>query len=287
MSWIGDALKEWVQDMMIPGIKSNITGIFDATNDQVSNISVQIGQTPQGWNRDIYNMIKTLSDSVILPIAGSILAFVMTLELIQMITEKNNMQEIETWSFFKWAFRAAAAILIVTNTWTIVMGVFEAAQSVVRTASGLIGASGSLGPDTSELETILRSMDVGELLGIWIESVLLNLAGKVISIIILVVIYGRMIEIYLVTSVAPIPMATMLNRSWGSMGQNYLRSLLALAFQAVMIIVCVGIYYTLIRGISFTDDLMAGLLSCLGYSVLLCFVLFKTSSLSKSVFNAH
>ena len=287
MSWIGDALTEWVQDMMIPGIKSNITGIFDATNDQVSNISVQIGQTPQGWNRDIYNMIKTLSDTVILPIAGSILAFVMTLELIQMITEKNNMQDIETWSFFKWAFRAAAAILIVTNTWTIVMGIFEAAQSVVRTASCLIGASGSLGPDTSELETILRSMGVGELLGIWIESVLLNFAGKVISIIILVVIYGRMIEIYLVTSVAPIPMATMLNRSWGSMGQNYLRSLLALAFQAVMIIVCVGIYYTLIRGISFTDDLMAGLLSCLGYSVLLCFVLFKTSSLSKSVFNAH
>lgn len=287
MSWIGDALTEWVQDLLIPGITSNITGIFDTTNAQVTDISVQIGQTPQGWNSSIYNMIRTLSDTVILPIAGSILAFVMTLELIQMITEKNNLQDIETWSFFKWAFRAAAAIVIVSKTWNIVMGIFEAAQSVVRTASGLIGASGSLGPDTTELEAALRAMGVGELLGVWIEAFMLKLAGKAVSIVIMVVIYGRMIEIYLVTSIAPIPMATMMNKSWGSMGQNYLRSLLALAFQAVMIIVCVGIYYTLIRGISFTGDLMAGLLSALGYSVLLCFVLFKTSALAKSVFNAH
>lgn len=287
MSWLTDALTEWAQDTIIPGITSNINGLFDATNEQVADIAFQVGQTPQGWNSGVYSMIRTLSDTVILPIAGVILAFVMTLELIQMVTERNNLQEIETWAFFKWAFRAAAAILIVSNTWNIVMGIFEAAQIVVRSAAGIIGGNAELAPSTAELETSLRALGVGELLGAYLESFLLAFAAKVVSIVVMIIIYGRMIEIYLVTSIAPIPMATMMNKSWGSIGQNYLRSLLALAFQAVMIIVCVGVYYTLIRTTPFTGNLFSGLFTALGYSVLLCFILFKTSSLAKSVFNAH
>lgn len=287
MSWLSDTLTEWMQDLMIPGITSNINGIFDATNEQVADISFHVGQTPQAWNSSVYSMIRTLSDTVILPIAGVILAFVMTLELIQVVTERNNLQEIETWAFFKWAFRAAAAILIVSNTWNIVMGIFEAAQSIVRSAAGIIGGNAELAPSTAELETTLRALGVGELFGVYLESLLLSFAAKAVSIIVMIIIYGRMIEIYLVTSIAPVPMATMMNKSWGSIGQNYLRSLLALAFQAVMIIVCVGVYYTLIRTTPFTGNLLSGLFTALGYSVLLCFILFKTSSLSKSVFNAH
>lgn len=287
MSWIGDALTEWIQDLMIPGIQSNIMGIFDSTNQQVADISVQVGKTPQAWNGSIYSMIRNLSDTVILPIAGAVLAFVMTLELIQMITEKNNMQDIEPWMFVKWVFRAAAAIMIVSHTWEIVMGIFDAAQSVVNRASAVITGSGSIGPTMDELETTLRAMGVGELIGVWIETLILKLAGSAVSLVIMIVIYGRMIEIYLVTSIAPIPMATMLNKSWGSTGQNYLRSLLALAFQGFMIIVCVGIYYTLIQTLSFGDDMMKSLFTALCYSVLLCYILFKTGALAKSVFNAH
>lgn len=290
MSWIGDALTEWIQDLMIPGILSNIKEIYGAADQQVADISIQVGKTPQAWNSGVYNMIRNLSDTVILPIAGAVLAFVMTLELIQMVTEKNNMQDIEPWMFVKWVLRAAAAILIVSNTWTIVMGIFDAAQSVVNRASGVITGGGSSElslTDIAQIYASLKEKGVGDLIGIWIETMLLKLAGSAVSVVILIVIYGRMIEIYLVTSIAPIPMATMLNKSWGSVGQNYLRSLLALAFQGFMIIVCVGIYYTLIKTLSFDEDIMKTLFTTLCYSVLLCYILFKTGALAKSVFNAH
>lgn len=287
MGWLEEALTDWAKSLIIPGIENSITGIFEAANEQVSDISIQVGKTPQAWNGSVFNMIKSLSETVVLPIAGAILALVMTLELIQMITEKNNMADFDTWMIFKWIFRATAAILIVSNTWNIVMGIFEAAQTVVSRASGLIGASAGLNTGISNLHDTLQAMDLGPLLLLWIESLLVLLATKAVSILIFVVIYGRMIRIYLVTSVAPIPMATMLNKQWGQMGQNYLRSLLALAFQGVLIIVCVAIYTVLVAGILSSADLSAALLTCLGYSVLLCVALFETGALAKSIFNAH
>ena len=272
------------------GIISNLTGMFDATNQKVAEISGQVGMTPQTWNGSIFNMVKNLSDTVILPIAGAILAFVMTLELIQMITEKNNMQDFDTWMVFKWVFKSACAVLIVSNTWNIVMGIFEAAQSVVSRAAGIIGADTSIDISTimSGLRSNLNSMDVGPLFGLWFQSLFVGICTWAMTICIFIVIYGRMIEIYLVTSVAPIPMATMLGKEvGGGMGQNYLRSLLALAFQAFLIIICVAIYAVLVRNIATTSDISGAIWTCMGYTVLLCFSLFKTGSLAKSVFNAH
>ena len=289
MELLWQKITEWLKQVLISGITDNLTGMFDATNQKVAEISAQVGTTPQAWNGSIYNMIHTLSESVIVPIAGAILAFVMTLELMQMITEKNNLGDVDTWMFFKWAFKSAAAILIVTNTWNIVMGVFDMAQSVVSRASGVIVSDASIDISTvmTDLASRLGAMEVGPLFGLWFQSLFAGICTWALAICIFIVIYGRMIEIYLVTSLAPIPMATMLNREWGSMGQNYLRSLLALGFQAFLIIVCVAIYAVLVRNISATTDISAAIWTCLGYTVLLCFCLFKTSSLAKGVFNAH
>ena len=289
MELLWQKITEWLKQVLISGITDNLTGMFDATNQKVAEISAQVGTTPQAWNGSIYNMIHTLSESVIVPIAGAILAFVMTLELMQMITEKNNLGDVDTWMFFKWAFKSAAAILIVTNTWNIVMGVFDMAQSVVFRASGVIVSDASIDISTvmTDLASRLGAMEVGPLFGLWFQSLFAGICTWALTICIFIVIYGRMIEIYLVTSLAPIPMATMLNREWGSMGQNYLRSLLALGFQAFLIVICVAIYAVLVRNISATTDISAAIWTCLGYTVLLCFCLFKTSSLAKGVFNAH
>ena len=284
-----DAITEWLKDLLIGGITSNLSGMFDSVNGQVAGISVQIGQTPQGWNATIFSMIQILSESVIVPIAGLILAFVMTLELIQLLVEKNNLHDVDTWMFFKWIFKTAAAILIVTNTWNIVMGVFDAAQSVVARASGVITADTSIDISSviPDMETRLAEMELGPLLGLWMQSAFVGITMWALTICIFIVIYGRMIEIYLVTSVAPIPMATMMGREWGGMGQNYLRSLFALGFQAFLIIVCVAIYAVLVQNIALDGDVSYAIWTCMGYTVLLCFMLFKTSSMAKSVFNAH
>ena len=290
MDFLLDALTDWLKEMLVGGIMSNLSGMFDSVNQQVADIATQVGQTPQGWNGSIFSMIQNLSNSIMVPIAGVILAIVMTLELIQMITDRNNLHDVDTWMIFKWVFKSAAAILLVTNTWNLVMAVFDMAQSVVAQASGIIGSDASIDISAvmTDMESRLMDMDLGPLFGLWFQSLFIGITMWALYICIFIVIYGRMIEIYLVTSVAPIPMATMMSREvGGGMGQNYLRSLIALGFQAFLIIVCVAIYAVLVQNIATESDVIMAIWSCVGYTVLLCFTLFKTGSLSKSVFNAH
>lgn len=289
MDFIWDSITDWLKEVLVSGIVSNLSGMFDSTNEQIGEIAGQVGLTPQAWNSGIFNMIQNLSNNVILPLAGAILAIVMTLELIQLITDRNNLNDVDTWMFFKWVFKSAAAVLIVSNTWTIVMGIFDAAQSVVNGAAGVMIGNTSIDISSvvTDLEGRLMEMDVGPLLGLWFQSLFVGICTWAITICIFIVIYGRMIEVYLVTSVAPIPMATMANREWGQMGQNYLRTLLALGFQAFLIMVCVAIYSVLVQNISVSGDISNAIWTCMGYTVLLCFCLFKTSSLARSVFNAH
>ena len=289
MDLIWEKFTTWLKELLVGGIMDNLTGMFDNVNAKVTEIAGQVGATPQGWNSGIFNMIRTLSDNVILPIAGVILAFVMTLELIQLITDRNNLHDVDTWMFFKWVFKTACAVLIVTNTWTIVMGVFDVAQSVVNSASGIIVSDTSLAlvDNVADLEARLMDMEVWSLLGLWLQSFIVGITMWVLGICIFLISYGRMIEIYLVTSIAPIPMATAVNREWGQMGQNYLRSLLALGFQGFLIIVCVAIYAVLVQNMVIETDIATAIWTCMGYTVLLCFTLFKTGSLSKSIFNTH
>lgn len=289
MDLIWQKFTDWLKELLVGGIMDNLTGLFDGVNTKVGEIAGQVGATPQGWNSGIFNMIRSLSDNVILPIAGVILAFVMTLELIQLITDKNNLNDVDTWMFFKWVFKTACVVLIVTNTWNIVMGVFDVAQSVVTNASGVIvgNVNIDLASHITDLEARLMEMEVWSLLGLWLQSFIVGITMWVLTICIFIISYGRMIEIYLVTSVAPIPMATAVNREWGQMGQNYLRSLFALGFQGFLIIVCVAIYAVLVQNMIVDTNISAAIWSCMGYTVLLCFTLFKTGSLARSIFNAH
>lgn len=289
MNFLWDKITEWLKELLIGSIMSNLTGLFDNVNRQVAGIADNVGATPQAWNGGVFGMIRNLSDNVILPIAGVILALVATLELIQMIVDRNNMHDMDTFMLAKWVFKTACAVVIVTNTWNIVMAVFDVAQSVVSRASGLVIADTDIRIDSVivGLEAKLAEMELGALFGLWVQSMFVGFTMWALAICIFIITYGRMIEIYLVTSVAPIPMATMANREWGQMGQNYLRSLFALGFQAFLIIICVAIYAILVRGIAVESDVSTAIWTCMGYTVLLCFTLFKTSSLARSIFHAH
>ena len=289
MDFLVQALTDWLKEILVGGIVGNLSGMFNTVNQKVGEISTQVGLTHQAWNGDVFNMVQSLSETVMVPIAGVILAFVMTLELIQLIVDKNNFHDIESAVFFKWIFKSACAILIVTNTWDIVMGIFDLAQGMVQNASGVIVGNTAIDISsvTADLEARLMEMDLGPLFGLWFQSLFVGITIWVLVICIFLVTFGRMIEIYLVTSVAPIPMATMMNHEWGQIGQNYLRSLFALGFQAFLIIVCVGIYAALVQNIALDGDITYAIWTCMGYTVLLCFTLFKTSSMARSIFNAH
>ena len=289
MGILTEWITEWLKGLLIEGIMGNLEGLFDTVNTRVGEISVQVGTTPAAWNAGVFSLIRQLSETVILPIAGLILTFVATYELIQMILEKNNMHEFDVANIYKWVFKTACAILILSNTFNIVMAVFDVAQNVVSQSAGVIitDAGIDISSVTADLETQLADWSIGALLGLWFQSIFVGLCTQILSICIFLVIYGRMIEVYLVTSIGPIPFATMVNREWGSTGQNYLRSLLALGFQAFLIMVCVGIYAVLVQNIAVGDDITVAIWECMGYTVLLCYTLFKTGSLAKSLFGAH
>ena len=287
MDLLLNTLTEWLKELLAGAIASNLTGMVDSVNTKVGDIAAQVGQTPQGWNSGIFSMIQNLSNNVILPIAGIILALVMTMEFIRIIMDKNNMHDFDTWSILMWVFKTACAILIVSNTWNIVMAVFDVSQTVVNNAAGMSVGNTDIELVTEGLEETLMAMELSSLIGLWFQSMIVGVTMHILSIIIMLICFGRMIEIYLVTSVAPIPMATMMNHEWSQMGQNYLRSLFALAFQGFLIIVCVAIYAVLVQNMVVESDISMAIWTVMGYTVLLCFTLFKTSSLAKSVFNAH
>ena len=289
MDFLWDAITQWLKEILVSGIMSNLSGMFDGVNEKIGGIAAQVGTTPQAWNASIFHMVQSLSENVVLPVAGVILTFVMTLELVQILVDKNNFHDIETVVFFKWIFKTACAILIVSNTWTIVMGIFDVAQGVVNQASGIIVGDTSIDISSimPDMEARLQAMEQGPLFGLWFQSLFVGITMWALTICIFIITYGRMLEIYLVTSMAPIPMAAMLGREWGGIGQNYLKSLFALGFQAFLIMVCVAIYAVLVQNISVSNDISAAIWTCMGYTVLLCFTLFKTGSLSKSLFAAH
>ena len=289
MQSIIDSITEWLKELLISGITSNLSGMFDTVNSKVGEIAGEVGKTPSAWNGGVFSMIQSLSDNVIIPIAGIILTFVMCYELIHMVIEKNNLHDIDTFMFFKWIFKTFVAVLIITNTFNIIMGIFDMSQHVVSNAAGVIISDTNIDITTviASMAERLKEMDLGPLLGLWLQSTLIGITMHALSICIFVIIYGRMIEIYLMTSMGAIPFATMVNREWGGMGQNYLRAMFALGFQAFLIMVCVGIYAVLVQSIAIEEDIIKAVWTCVGYTVLLCFSLFKTSSMAKSLFNAH
>ena len=288
MGILTDWLTEWLKEILIEGIMGNLTGLFDTVNTRVGEIAVQVGTIPAAWNAGVFSLIRQLSETVILPIAGLVLTFVATYELIQLLIEKNNLHDLDYWIFFKWIFKTACAILVLSNTFNIVNAVFDVSQSVIARAGGVIQGSTDITPTMLDnLEATLETMGIGALLGLFMQSLLIHVTMWALNIIIFVIVYGRILEIYMMTSLAPIPVATLANREVGNMGQNYLKSLFAVGFQGLLILLCVGIYAVLVQSIATTGDPIGAIWSCVGYTVLLAFMLFKTGSIAKSIFSAH
>jgi hypothetical protein len=288
MGFLTDWIANFIRELLVGGILSNLGGLFDNVNAQVGEIAVTVGTPPAQWHPGVFSMIQQLSETVILPIAGIVLTFVATYELIQLIIDRNNLHEVDTWIFFKWVFKTAIAVVILSNTFTAVMAVFDVAQSVVNSAGGLIGDSAAVTPDM--LDTFrdeLMEMELGPLFGLWLQSFIVQIVVAALNIVVFVIVYGRMIEIFLLTSLAPIPFATLSNSTFGSMGQNYFKSLLAIGLQGFLILVCVAIYAVLVQSIATGGDPIRAIWLTLGYTILLCFTLFKSSSVAKSILGVH
>ncbi|WP_303860711.1 VirB6/TrbL-like conjugal transfer protein, CD1112 family [Alkalibaculum bacchi] len=289
MDWLFDGIGDWLKQLFIDAIMASFAEMFSDVNAQVGNIATQVGTTPEGWNSGVFSMIRTLSETVVLPIAGMILTFVLCYELIQLIIEKNNLQDFDTFNIYKWIFKTFVAVFILTNTFNIVMGVFDIGQHVVNQSAGLISGDLTLGNGDmmDAIRTNLEAMEIGELIGLFFETQIVKLCMGIMSIFVMVIVWGRMIEIYLTVSIAPIPLSTMVNREWGQMGNNYLKSLFALAFQGFLIMVCVAIYAVLVAGISASDNMHIAIWGVAGNTALLCFILLKTGGIAKSILNAH
>lgn len=288
MQSILEQITDWLKSMIISGIMGNLSGMFDSVNQQVGQIAGDVGTTPANFSPAVFSMIRNISESVILPIAGMVLTFIACYEMIQMLIEHNNLANFETWTFFKWVFKTFLAVTLISNTFNITMAVFDVAQQVISRSGGLISGSTSVSDATlTAMQATLEGMDLGPLLGLYLQTFVVQVTMLALSAIIFVIVYGRMVEIYLMVSLAPIPFATFGNHEQSHTGQNYLRSLFALGFQGFLIMICVGIYAVLIQNLSFSDNIISSIWGVMGYTVLLAFTLFKTGSLAKSVFAAH
>lgn len=290
MGGIIDKITDFIKEMLQGWVLSNLSAMFTDVNDKVGTIAGEVSKTPSTWNAGIFSMVQTLSENVIVPIAGMVISFVLIYELISMVIDKNNMHDFDTGLFFRFLFKACIAVMLLSKTFDIVMAVFDVGSHVVTEAAAQISGSTSLDVEatlTTMFNNQIGSMGIGELIGLGMETMIISLCMKIMSVLITVILYGRMIEIYLYVSVSPIPAATVTNREWGSVGTNYLKGLIALAFQGFFIMVCVAIYAVLVAGVSVAGNLHSALWSVAAYTVILCFSLFKTGSLSKSIFNAH
>jgi hypothetical protein len=291
MLWdsIAEGITNWIKGILISAIESSMQSLFSSVSTQAGTAAAVIGQSPSdAMGGSVLTLIQNISETVIMPIAGIILTFVACYELITMVTEHNNLANLDTWIFFKWVFKTAAAALIISNTFNIVMGVFDVSQYVIGQASGVISTETSVSSiDMDALDASLQAMDVGPLLGMLITAQLMQLIMPIISVVITVIIYARMIQIYLMVSLAPVPMATFGSREISHVGKNFVRSLLALAFQGFLMLVCIGIYAMLLKNMTVSDDVIGYAWGVIGYSFLLIVTLIETGSISKSIFDAH
>ena len=287
MDFLWSSFTDWIKEALIGGIMGNFQSLFDEINVKIGEIATQVGQTPGDYNPGVFSMIRTLSNTVIVPIAGMILTAVLCYELIHMVIERNNMHEFEYFTFFKWIFKSCIAVYFLSHSFDIIMGIFGLAQHVVNGSAGIISGSVNMDVALSGLEDTLNAMEWYELLGLYMESGILGFAMKAMSICIFIIVQGRMLEIYLSVSVAPIPLSTLVNRECGQMGQNYLKTIFAVAFQGFLIMVCVAIYAALLSAIPTSTDIHGSIWACVGISTLLCFILFKLSSMSKSLLGGH
>ena len=284
-----ETIIEYIRDFLMGVCIDNLNSMFDYVNERAGQIAISAGQTPGSFNSSILDLIRNLSNNVMVPIAGLILTYVLVYELISMVVNKNHGNEFSTGDFFKYFFKMVIAVELVSHTLDITLAFFDVGQYIVNQASSVI--SGSTAIDASSTMNMLingmQDMELSELFLLALETLIVNFFTKILSVIITTIMFGRMIEIYLYVSVSPVPFATLTNREWGTIGTNYIRGVLALAFQGFFMTLCVGIYSVLIRNMTISTDMHMSLFSILAYTLVLAISLYHTGSLSKSLFNAH
>lgn len=287
MFGIFDKIKEFFQKLLLEGIQANLNSMFIDINDQVGSIAKDVGKTPMGWNSDVFSFIKNINDNVIIPIAGLIITAVLCIELINMVMQRNNMHDTDTFEFFKYIIKMWVAVWLASHAFTFSMAVFDVAQHLVNQAAGVINTSATVSSDQIvSMVDGLKSKELGELVMILLETSLIKVAIQVMSIIIMLVVYGRMFEIYVYCSVSAIPFATMGNKEWGQIGTNYIKGLFAIGLQGLFLMICLGIYSVLVKTIKITD-IHASIFMVLGYAILLGLMMLKSGTLAKSILNAH
>lgn len=284
---IFDKLEEMLKDWITGGIQANLESMFVDINNKVNTIATDVGQTPMGWNGEVYNFIKSINDDVIIPIAGLIITAVLCIELIQMVMQRNNMQDADSFELYKYVIKAFIAVYLASHAFEFSMAVFDVAQTLVNKAAGVVTTSASISQgQIAQMIDTLKDMGVVQLMLVLVETSLVKLAIQVITILITIIVYGRMFEVYVYSSISSIPFATMGNKEWGQIGTNYIKGLFALGLQGLFLMICLGIYTVLIRTIQITD-IHAGLFGALTYAALLGVMMFKSGSISKSVMNAN
>lgn len=287
MFGIFDKITEFFKELLIGGIQTNLEDMFIDINDKVGTIATDVGQTPMGWNSDVFSFIKSINDSVIIPIAGLVITAILCIELINVVMQRNNMHDTDTFEFFKYVIKMWIAVWLVSHAFEFSMAVFDVAQNLVQKAAGVINTSATVSPDEIlAMVDTLKEKEIGELLMILVETSLVKIAIQVVSLVIMLVVYGRMFEIYVYASVSAIPFATMGNREWGQIGNNYIKGLFALGLQGLFLMICLGIYAVLIKTIQI-ENIHQGIFSVLGYSLLLGLMMLKSGTLAKSVMNSH
>ena len=287
MFGIFDKIEEFFKELLLGGIQANLESMFIDINDKVGAVATDIGETPMGWNSEVFNFIKSINDSVIIPIAGLIITAVLCIELINMVMQKNNMHDTDTFEFFKYMIKMWIAVWLVSHAFTFSMAVFDVAQHLVNQAAGVINTSAAVsGDQIVQMVEGLKDKGLGELVMILFETSLVKVAIQVMSVVIMLVVYGRMFEIYVYCSVSAIPFATMGNKEWGQIGTNYIKGLFAIGLQGLFLIICLGIYAVLVKTIKITD-IHASTFMILGYALLLGLMMLKSGTLAKSVLNAH
>lgn len=290
MGGIVDLITEFIKDMLTSWVTSNLTNMFNDVNDKVGQVAVEVGKTPSTWNSSIFTMVRNISDTVMVPIAGMIISAILCYELITMIMDKNNMHDFDTSLFIRYLGKACIAVVLLSKTFDITMAIFDVGNHIVINAAGAINATATIDVEATLLSMFtnqLSGMSMGELFGLGLETMIVSFGMKIMSAVITVIIFGRMIEIYLYISVAPVPFSTLGNREWGSIGTNYIKALIALAFQGFFLMVCVGIYSALVASLSVAGNIHSALWTIVAYTVVLCFSMGKTSSLSRSIMHAH
>lgn len=287
MFGIFDKIEEFFKELLLGGIQANLESMFIDINDKVGAVATDIGKTPMGWNSEVFNFIKSINDSVIIPIAGLIITAVLCIELINMVMQKNNMHDTDTFEFFKYMIKMWIAVWLVSHAFTFSMAVFDVAQHLVNQAAGVINTSATVsGDQIVQMVEGLKDKGLGELVMILFETSLVKVTIQVMSVVIMLVVYGRMFEIYVYCSVSAIPFATMGNKEWGQIGTNYIKGLFAIGLQGLFLIICLGIYAVLVKTIKITD-IHASTFMILGYALLLGLMMLKSGTLAKSVLNAH